>query len=147
LIRRPPPELSPGGRVEQNTHGSRRLRPSPVLEWNEPEVDILMRRVLILGAGKIGRMVAHFLAGAGDYEVLVGDVDAAALERLRQQTPIDTVLVDAESDASLAAALAGRQAVISALSFAHNPAVVRAALLAGASYFDLTEDIATAHEV
>jgi saccharopine dehydrogenase-like NADP-dependent oxidoreductase len=106
-----------------------------------------MRRVLVLGAGKIGRMIAHFLAGTGDYDVLVGDVDPIGLERLRQQTPIETVWVDATSPHSLAEALAGRQAVISALSFAHNPAVVEAALEAGASYFDLTEDIATAREV
>lgn len=106
-----------------------------------------MRRVLILGAGKIGRMIANFLAGAGDYEVQVGDVDPIALDRLRHQTPIDTVWVDATAPSSLADALAGRQAVISALSFAHNPAVVHAALAAGVSYFDLTEDIATAQEV
>src|SRR5688500_2652730 len=41
----------------------------------------------------------------------------------------------------------GCQAVISALSFRHNPAVARAALEAGLSYFDLTEDRETTAEV
>src|SRR5687767_8148224 len=37
----------------------------------------------------------------------------------------------------------GRQSVLSALNFSLNPGVARAALDAGLSYFDLTEDVAT----
>ncbi|MFO0788318.1 MAG: hypothetical protein U0805_02605 [Pirellulales bacterium] len=32
-----------------------------------------MHRVLVLGAGKIGRMIARFLMDARDYDVVVGD--------------------------------------------------------------------------
>ena len=35
-----------------------------------------MHHVLLLGAGKIGRMIARFLVDSGDYEVTVGDADA-----------------------------------------------------------------------
>ena len=42
-----------------------------------------MRTVLLLGAGKIGRMAAKFLARAGDYEVLVADADGEALRQAR----------------------------------------------------------------
>jgi saccharopine dehydrogenase-like NADP-dependent oxidoreductase len=41
----------------------------------------------------------------------------------------------------------GVQTVLSALSFHHNPLVARATLDAGASYFDLTEDVATSDAV
>ena len=40
-----------------------------------------MHRVLLLGAGKIGRMIAKLLTSTPDYEVLVADADHAALAR------------------------------------------------------------------
>src|SRR5260221_1483186 len=41
----------------------------------------------------------------------------------------------------------GRDAVISALNYINNPTVAQAALAAGLSYFDLTEDIRTTQAV
>ncbi len=102
-----------------------------------------MHRVLLLGAGKIGRMIARFLADTGDYAVAVGDVSRDALVRIETRLGVPTRHVDVESDAELAAALADCDTVISALSFYHNPRVARAALAAGVSYFDLTEDVET----
>jgi saccharopine dehydrogenase-like NADP-dependent oxidoreductase len=106
-----------------------------------------MHRVLLLGAGKIGRMIARFLSYTPDYEVLVADADPAALDRVRHQCRVETAVLDAANPDDLPRLLAGQQAVISALSYRFNPAVARAALAAGVSYFDLTEDIATSHEV
>jgi saccharopine dehydrogenase-like NADP-dependent oxidoreductase len=42
----------------------------------------MKHRVLLLGAGKIGRMIARFLVDSGDYELTVGDVNDAALKRV-----------------------------------------------------------------
>ena len=106
-----------------------------------------MHTVLLLGAGKIGQMVATFLAEAGDYHLRVGDADPLALDRLRGLAGVETVLLDADRAAALAAAIAGCQSVISALSFRYNPGVAKAALDSGASYFDLTEDIDTARTI
>jgi saccharopine dehydrogenase-like NADP-dependent oxidoreductase len=106
-----------------------------------------MHRVLLLGAGKIGRMIARLLIDSGDYDVIVGDADAAALQRIAVRIGVRTVLVNAENASELSAALAGRDTVISALSFYHNPRVAEAALAAGASYFDLTEDVETTRRV
>jgi saccharopine dehydrogenase-like NADP-dependent oxidoreductase len=103
-----------------------------------------MHKVLLLGAGKIGEMIATFLSGCGGYDLRVGDADPLALSRLRRSVNIPTTLVDADDPAALDHAVAGCQSVISALSFRFNPSVARAALRAGASYFDLTEDIETA---
>jgi saccharopine dehydrogenase-like NADP-dependent oxidoreductase len=44
-------------------------------------------------------------------------------------------------------ALAGRKAVLSACTFDQNEGIAVAALASGASYFDLTEDVATTHSV
>jgi saccharopine dehydrogenase-like NADP-dependent oxidoreductase len=106
-----------------------------------------MHRVLLLGAGKIGRMIARFLVDSGDYELLVGDVSQSALNRVAKLTGTATEPVDASSAVDLANSMRGVQTVISALSFHHNPAVASAALDAGISYFDLTEDVATSDAV
>lgn len=107
-----------------------------------------MKRVLLLGAGKIGGMIARFLSDSGDYAVCVADADRAALARLEAQIPgIKTRSIDAENPADLEGAMAGQEIALSALSFRHNPAVAQAALESGASYFDLTEDIATTQAV
>jgi saccharopine dehydrogenase-like NADP-dependent oxidoreductase len=106
-----------------------------------------MHRVLVLGAGKIGRMIARFLMDSGDYDVLVGDVSETALDRIASLTGAKVRHVDATNPADLLSALEGRNSVLSALSFHHNPAVARAALASGASYFDLTEDVATSDAV
>lgn len=104
--------------------------------------------VVILGAGKIGRMIARLLIDAGDFDVRVADRDPDSLERLKQRVPVAHVqTVDAGDHDALVALMAGCNAVVSALSFAANPGVARAALEAGASYFDLTEDRATTEAV
>ena len=99
-----------------------------------------MYRVLLLGAGKIGSAIAQFLSSTGDYDVLVGDSDESSLRRLEDSADVRTLHLSAADPAALRNALTGRQAVVSALSFALNPGVAQAALEAGASYFDLTED-------
>jgi saccharopine dehydrogenase-like NADP-dependent oxidoreductase len=106
-----------------------------------------MKKVLLLGAGKIGRTIASLLKGAGDYDLLAADAEPAALARLKKQTDIPTKTVDAANRQELAALLQGREAVVSALSFRFNPVVAEAALAAGASYFDLTEDVETTRRV
>ena len=106
-----------------------------------------MHRVLLLGAGKIGRMIARLLVDAGDYDVLVGDSSPEALKLISSRIGVTTVKLDVESSEDLAKALAGRDTVISALSYYHNPRVAEAALAAGASYFDLTEDVETTRRV
>src|SRR3954464_8796206 len=106
-----------------------------------------MHRVLLLGAGKIGRMIARFLMDSGDYELLVGDVSELALERIAKLPGGKTRVVDAGGPSALALAMKGCNPVPSALSCYHNPAVARAALEHGLSYFDLTEDVATSDAV
>ena len=106
-----------------------------------------MHRVLLLGAGKIGRAIAKLLGHCGDYDVLVGDVDARALARVAGLPNVTTRRVDVASHGDLVDAMQGRQSVLSACSFAVNPGIARAALATGASYFDLTEDVETTRAV
>jgi len=99
--------------------------------------------VLLLGAGKIGWAIARLLAGTGEYDVLVGDMDEPALARLEASADVRTVRLNVTDPVALRNAITGRRAVLSACSFDVNPGIASAALADGASYFDLTEDVAT----
>ncbi len=92
-----------------------------------------MHRVLLLGAGKIGRMIAKLLSQTGDYDVLVGDTDAGVLGRLHAQSGVATRVLDAQNAAEINDALQGRETLISALSFRSNPLAARLAVAAGAN--------------
>ncbi|NUQ62253.1 MAG: saccharopine dehydrogenase NADP-binding domain-containing protein [Pirellulales bacterium] len=106
-----------------------------------------MYPVLLLGCGKIGQAIACLLARTGDYRLRIADVSAEPLARLRKTIDVQTVQLDASSAGDVADAARGCRGIVSALSYHHNPLVARVALEAGASYFDLTEDVETAHQV
>jgi saccharopine dehydrogenase-like NADP-dependent oxidoreductase len=99
-----------------------------------------MLQVLLLGAGKIGSSIAGILSASGDFDVLAADVDASSLKRLHKSTGVKTAVASAEKQSDLRRLMKGRDAVVSACSFAVNPGIAQAALSAGISYFDLTED-------
>jgi saccharopine dehydrogenase-like NADP-dependent oxidoreductase len=106
-----------------------------------------VHEILVLGCGKIGRMIAKLLSSSGDYEVIMADADPEAVARVAHQSQVRTRIVDAADPGALLDAMRGQAAVISALSYRFNPAVARAALDTGAHYFDLTEDVATTQRV
>jgi len=106
-----------------------------------------MHRVLVLGAGKIGRAIATLLHDSGDYDVLVADASSAALKILSDMVDVDSKCVDATDPEQLKGLMQERDSVISALMFAHNPLVAEIAVQTQTSYFDLTEDVATTRAV
>jgi saccharopine dehydrogenase-like NADP-dependent oxidoreductase len=106
-----------------------------------------MHQVLLLGSGKIGRMIATMLAESGDYRIKVSDVDAESLTKLAAKIDVEQVAVDATDAAAQRHAKQGCDSVISALSYRFNPTVAQAALKTGVSYFDLTEDVTTRRRV
>jgi len=101
----------------------------------------MSQTILLIGAGKIGRMIAAMLEGSGDYQLRIADCVPAALTRIQKRFPSAEVhALNADSHTELAHLMQGCSAVVSALSFRENPGVARAALEAGVNYFDLTED-------
>ena len=93
-------------------------------------------------------MIARFLMDSGDYDVARRRRERRGAEADREaHRRGDAARSMPPNPAELAAAMQGVQTVISALSFHHNPRVAEAALEAGASYFDLTEDVATSDAV
>ncbi len=104
-------------------------------------------KALVLGGGKIGRAIARLLHHSGDYQVRVGDISDEALNSLVGETPVDTIVIDVGNAEELNKELPNHDVVISACSFDVNEGIARAALAAGISYFDLTEDVATTKAV
>jgi saccharopine dehydrogenase-like NADP-dependent oxidoreductase len=105
-----------------------------------------MRKLLILGAGKIGGAIVDMLAATGDYDIAVADQDANFLALIPEQKA-RRAQIDVSDQGALAKVMRGREVVVSALPFFLNPAVAKLAGEAGAHYFDLTEDVATTRAV
>jgi saccharopine dehydrogenase-like NADP-dependent oxidoreductase len=111
-----------------------------------------MHRVLVLGAGKIGALIAGLLAESGDYSIDLVDVregtadSVARAHGLKNVTPHE---FDAGDPKSLAAHVAAHpvDAIVSSLPYYCNPAVAQVARDVGAHYFDLTEDVEVTRKV
>lgn len=105
-----------------------------------------MRRVVVLGAGKIGVTVAALLTESGDYAVTLADASEAALA---QRTPdgVHAVAVDVADPFALRSLLSGHDVVAAALPFFLDVQVAEAARAEGVHYFDLTEDVSTARAI
>ena len=105
-----------------------------------------MRRVLMLGAGKIGALISGLLAESGSYKVQLADMDGAAAEavaRAHGGLELAACALDASQPELLERHLAAHpaDAVVSGLPYYCNRAVAEVARRAGTHYFDLTEDV------
>jgi saccharopine dehydrogenase-like NADP-dependent oxidoreductase len=102
--------------------------------------------ICIVGAGKIGQMIATLLKGSPNYSVTVADHDLKALGDIAKMG-VATKQIDASDIEGLAQGLKTFDAVISAAPFFLTPNIAQAAQQAGAHYFDLTEDVAATNAV
>src|SRR5450631_2796508 len=106
-----------------------------------------MQSIVIVGAGKIGSMIAELLGGCGDYAVTVVDRSQAQLGQLETCTQVHKVAADITQGAVLRKLLSGKFAVLSAAPYHATRLIAEAAKAAGAHYLDLTEDVASTRAV
>jgi saccharopine dehydrogenase-like NADP-dependent oxidoreductase len=106
-----------------------------------------MKSIVIVGAGKIGSMIAELLAGCGDYAVTVLDRSQQQLDRLETAQPVAKVAADITHSDALRKVLHGKFAVLSAAPYHATRTIAAAAKEAGAHYLDLTEDVASTRAV
>jgi saccharopine dehydrogenase-like NADP-dependent oxidoreductase len=106
-----------------------------------------MKHIVIVGAGKIGSMIAQLLGESGDYGVTVVDRSQAQLARLETSATIDRIAVDITQGDALRNMLTGKFAVLSAAPYHATRTIAEAAKAAGAHYLDLTEDVASTRAV
>jgi saccharopine dehydrogenase-like NADP-dependent oxidoreductase len=105
-----------------------------------------MTRLILLGAGKIGETITHFLQSSGDYALTVADQEDARLAPMAALGAA-TVHCDFNDANALREVIRGHEFVISACPFHLTPAIAAAAVAAGAHYFDLTEDVESTRRV
>ena len=105
-----------------------------------------MTKVLILGSGNIGSVVANLLQQTGDYTITLASRNSQQLLQASQQSSIDTLTIDTNSD-ELSNLFKNFELVVSALPFFENTHIAQTALKAGISYFDLTEDRETTQNI
>src|SRR4029078_140237 len=103
-----------------------------------------MHRVLILGAGKIGSLIAVLLDNSNDYQVFLGDssIDNPNLKRsLAKSNHIQAVQLDAQNSVALGKFIKQNsiETIISSLPYYCNIAVAHVAKEFNIHYFDLTE--------
>ncbi|MCC6426388.1 MAG: saccharopine dehydrogenase NADP-binding domain-containing protein [Phycisphaerales bacterium] len=113
-----------------------------------------MKKVLVLGGGKVGKSVAELLlaCGQGNYHVTLADRDPVHLkvaeeninrlkDAVRHRIEFSTRVVDARDAASVRANLIGQDYVICMLPFDLVKGLAATANELGVHYFDVTEDV------
>lgn len=111
------------------------------------------KKIVVLGAGKVGRLVCWFLADSGDYHVtavdLSEDAARAAVSDSSGSPMANTAhaVADLGDEVAVAKVLDGADYVLSCAPFHCNVGIARAAKSKGVNYLDLTEDVATTKEV
>ena len=119
-----------------------------------------MTKVLVLGAGKVGKSVAELLlaCGKGEYQVTLADRDAGMLaiakenisrlgSLVKHAVPCDYKTVDVTDINAVRALLKGHDSVICMLPFNFVMGIAEAANELGVNYFDVTEDVETTDKV
>jgi saccharopine dehydrogenase-like NADP-dependent oxidoreductase len=101
-----------------------------------------MHHVLVVGAGRVGRAITHFLAAESGYRVRLADASperAAAV--VAEVDGAEAFPEGVAEPAALERSMAGQAAVISAAPFTANKGIAAAAAKCGVHYLDLTEDV------
>lgn len=98
--------------------------------------------ILIIGAGKIGQIIAHLLAQAKSYHILLADIDIQHINTQQLPKNITLTELDINKPESVKTLTKNRiDAIVSCLPYYLTKSVVDIALKSGAHYFDLTEDV------
>lgn len=111
-----------------------------------------MRKVLILGAGKIGSLIAMLLSYKEAYQVTLADKNpdsAMALMKAQHHQPLPVIHLDAEQEQALVAYLDSHptEIIVSCLPYYCNPLIAHIARKRHLHYFDLTEDVSVMEQI
>lgn len=103
-----------------------------------------VKRVLVLGGGKVGSTVADMIALYHRIPVTLADQRTA---KPSSDPLVREITLNVEDEAALACELASHTVVINALPFFLAARVATQAARFGVHYFDLTEDVAATHAI
>lgn len=111
-----------------------------------------MHRILVVGAGKIGSLIATLLSNSNDYKVYLSDINIEnpVLKRLFSKTAnLELVQLDAQNPKAVGDFLRKNpvETIVSSLPYYCNIGIAQIAKEFKLNYFDLTEDTHTASTV
>jgi saccharopine dehydrogenase-like NADP-dependent oxidoreductase len=106
-----------------------------------------MKKIMVIGAGKIGATIVALLAATGDYSVTVLDAGSAYIDALRELPNVHARTQDICDSTALRAAMSGHFAVLSAAPYHLTTLIAEAAAACAIHYLDLTEDVASTRRV
>jgi saccharopine dehydrogenase-like NADP-dependent oxidoreductase len=111
-----------------------------------------MHRILIIGAGKIGSLIAVLLAHSNDYQIFLTDINLATSQAKRiteKNANLNFISLDAEDNTAIVAFLQKNtiHTIVSSLPYYCNTAIAAVARKFNLNYFDLTEDTQSAASV
>ncbi|MBV8976825.1 MAG: saccharopine dehydrogenase NADP-binding domain-containing protein [Alphaproteobacteria bacterium] len=98
-----------------------------------------MKKVMLVGGGKIGVAITEFLSSSGDYKLTVADRDPGSLKRLPGRN-VELRQVDILAP-EFVHEVEGHDIVLSATPFNLTSKVAEACKRVNAHYLDLTEDV------
>ncbi|NBO37257.1 saccharopine dehydrogenase family protein [bacterium] len=110
-------------------------------------------KILVLGCGKIGKLVVSLLARSGDYSVTAADLHLETAQASihgadEKQIPHTTAIAcDLNDQSAIDKAIKGHSYVVSCAPYHCNVRIATSAKNAGVHYLDLTEDVATTKAV
>lgn len=103
-------------------------------------------KVLVLGAGRVGGLIATALAKTSDFTVAVADSNEAQLGRF-DGLPVNAFWLDASNPRTIDDAVAPYDTVVNACAPDVHRVIAKAARKKGLHYFDLSEDAKSLREV
>jgi saccharopine dehydrogenase-like NADP-dependent oxidoreductase len=111
-----------------------------------------MKEILVLGAGKIGALIAGLLAESGSYRVQLADAEPGVAKAVADAHQLDTIAafdLDASNQEALYRHVRENTpvALVSSLPYFCNVVVAEVARAENLHYFDLTEDVAVTDAV
>jgi saccharopine dehydrogenase-like NADP-dependent oxidoreductase len=110
-----------------------------------------MHRILVMGAGKIGSLIAFLLSYSHDYVIYLADAQKnnPYARRLNEAPHFNYLQLDAKDEKSVASFVKKNkiEAIVSSLPFYHNTHIAKIAANLNIHYFDLTEDVNTTFAV
>ncbi|MDR3492333.1 MAG: saccharopine dehydrogenase C-terminal domain-containing protein [Gammaproteobacteria bacterium] len=112
-----------------------------------------MQHVLVIGAGKIGSLIAFLLANSKDYTVYLADLhlkNRPDLDRVTKNTPnLELIELDASNSDAVRKFIKSKSinAIVPCLSYYFNVPLAQIAKELNLHYFDLTEDVTTTNAV
>jgi len=106
-----------------------------------------MKKIALVGGGKIGETICELLLDSGDYEVSLVDASEEQLDRVADSERLKKIALDVTDSEALGEILADHFAVLCAGPFFLGPTIAKAAKDSGVHYLDLTEDIKNTHRV